>query len=101
MPSTGTIMEGVIGMAEHFTGSIMRDIVRRINGADGITVDQQQQNAFFGIHQVRVRIPDDPRPYRLVLAPADAPLSATVSDVGPGIPLDSHMAHPISRDFDQ
>lgn len=63
---------------QHFTGLIMSRIRRIINAApgddDAITIDNHQQNAMHGIHQARVRLAGDPTVYRLILAPADAPV---------------------------
>ncbi len=61
----------------HFTGHILatlRNAAKALHGGDEITVDNLQQNATYGIHQARVRLKGDPNTYRLILAPADAPI---------------------------
>ena len=63
-----------------FTGHILVRIRNAINAlaktadGDGIHIDNLQQNAMHGIHQARVRLAGDPTTYRMILAPADAPI---------------------------
>lgn len=40
-----------------------------------ITIDNHQGNGAHGVHQARVRLAGDPTVYRLIIAPADAPIS--------------------------
>lgn len=62
---------------QHYTGTILQRIRRalqQVASAD-VALDQEQQNAMDGVHQARVRLADDPTVYRLILAPADAPIT--------------------------
>lgn len=54
-------------------------------------VDQRQANATYGVHQLRVRLPDDPTVYRVLIAPSDAPIM-----IG-GVGVDAHFAEPIEE----
>jgi exoribonuclease R len=72
----------------HYTGMIA-GLIKRAWPAQWGTIDQHQQNAMYGVHQMRVRLPDDPVVYRMILAPADAPIF-----VGK-IPADSHFLESI------
>jgi len=54
-----------------------------------ITTDQHQSNGAYGIHQARVRINDDGTAYRLIIAPADAPITVN------GVPIDNHFSESI------
>lgn len=56
----------------------------------GIEVDQHQASGCWGVHQVRVRLPDDDTVYRLIVAPADAPIS--IGDA----PVDDHFSERIA-----
>lgn len=81
----------------HYTGVILAGIARAVNAdrTAEATIDQRQQNAAYGIHQARVTIDGDPRPYRLILAPADAPIGLPHS--GDRIaPIDQHFAERLS-----
>lgn len=66
----------------HFSGMILtmiRDAVRCYSKAvapdDEIAIDNMQQNAVHGVWQARVRLKGDPNTYRMLIAPADAPLA--------------------------
>ena len=65
----------------HYTNFIMSAIRNATNAAkrhangDAITIDNHQSNGVHGIHQARVRLAGDPTTYRMILAPADAPVS--------------------------
>lgn len=81
----------------HFTGLILtqiRNAVKaastHVDGADVITVDQLQQNAMWGAHMARVRLAGDPRTYRLILAPAEAPVMID------GRPADQYFNEPLA-----
>lgn len=39
-----------------------------------ITIDNHQGNGVYGVHQARVRLKGDPTVYRLIIAPANAPI---------------------------
>lgn len=54
-----------------------------------ITVDGHQGNGLYGVHQARVTMEGDPTAYRLIIAPADAPI--TIS----GRPIGEHFALPL------
>ena len=54
------------------------------------TCDQHQSNALFGVHQLRIRRPGDPTVYRVLVAPAGAPIQ-----IG-SIPVDAHFSRPIT-----
>jgi hypothetical protein len=65
----------------HFAGLIItqiRNAVKldlKVSGyADVLMIDQLQQNAVWGVQMGRVRLAGDPRTYRLILAPAEAPV---------------------------
>ena len=63
----------------HYTGfivSIIRNAIAagRHDNANKVSIDNLQQNAAHGIHQARVRLEGDPTIYRMILAPADAPI---------------------------
>tara|TARA_R100001530_G_scaffold110040_1_gene77389 strand:+ start:358 stop:654 length:297 start_codon:yes stop_codon:yes gene_type:complete len=55
-----------------------------------ITTDQHQSNGAYGIHQARVRINDDGTAYRLIIAPADAPITVN------GVDIDQHFNEDIN-----
>jgi len=78
----------------HFTGHIMAEIrnaANDSNGGDYLTVDNLQQNATCGIHQARVRLAGDATVYRLILAPADAPIMVGKQ------PITDHFAKPLGE----
>ena len=51
--------------------------------------DQHQSNGLFAIHQLRVRRPGDKTVYRIIVAPADAPIQ-----IG-SVLADEHFKKPI------
>ncbi|HEX3884777.1 MAG TPA: hypothetical protein VHW66_19140 [Stellaceae bacterium] len=55
----------------------------------GATADEHQSNGAWGIHQLRLRLPFDDQDYRVIIAPANAPIT-----VG-GIPVDQHFSYPL------
>jgi hypothetical protein len=57
--------------------------------AIGIEADQLQSNGLYCVHQMRVRLPGDPQRYRVIIAPADAPIT-----IG-GVPADQHFSEPL------
>ena len=81
----------------HFTGLIAASIARLVNGDaahdgfEGAVADEHQQNGAWGVHQLRVMLPDDPTIYRVLIAPKDAPIK-----IGNGT-ADQHFSHPIGR----
>lgn len=46
----------------------------KIPAADGMNVDQLQANGCYGVKQLRVTLPGDMGVYRVIIAPADAPV---------------------------
>lgn len=67
--------------------SVIADFARRSAGM--IKVDNHQGNGAYGVHQARVTLPDDPTTYRLIIAPADAPITIN------GRPIGEHFALPL------
>jgi hypothetical protein len=60
-----------------YPGYIVSQIKRTLGlavAASDIMIDQHQSNGLFGIHQARARIKGDPTVYRIIVAPADAPI---------------------------
>lgn len=56
---------------------------------DRITVAGHQCNGLYGVHQARVTMAGDPTTYRLIIAPADAPITIN------GRPIGEHFAQPL------
>jgi len=56
---------------------------------DRVTVSGHQGNGLYGIHQARVTLAGDPTTYRLIIAPADAPIAIN------GLPISDHFAQPL------
>ncbi len=54
------------------------------------TVDQFQSNHAYSVHQLRVRIAGDATPYRVIIAPADAPVFIGCC------PADQHFLEPLA-----
>lgn len=50
-----------------------------------ITVEGHQANGTYGIHQSTLRLEGDPTIYRMIVAPADAPICVN------GQPIDNHF----------
>ncbi len=82
----------------HYCGMIVSTIRRALvlmNSACGdgndVTVDNAQANGAHGVHMARVRLKGDPSTYRLILAPADAPISIH------GRPIGEHFALPLGE----
>ncbi len=77
----------------HFTGFILArlsDLARSAGaGGDRITISGHQVNGAHGVHQARVTLVGDPATYRLILAPADAPISIA------GRPAEEYFAQPL------
>jgi hypothetical protein len=88
-------MSRPLPIAQHFTGMILstlrRGINRTIDGepAYGLTIGDMQGNGSHGVYQASVRLEGDPTLYRLILAPADAPIQIN------GHPIDQHFARPL------
>lgn len=79
----------------HYTAYILATIRSALKSgdnvslADRVTLDNHQQNGAYGVHQQRVRLAGDPLTYRLILAPADAPIEIN------GWPIGDHFALPL------
>lgn len=56
---------------------------------DKITVDNHQAEGVFGVHQARIQLKGDPTTYRMIVAPANAPISIN------GRPADEVFAAPL------
>ena len=78
----------------HFAGTIVARIMSAAaDGALGaVVVTQHQTNSLYGVHQASVRLAGDDTVYRLIIAPADAPISIGGCDV------DAHFAKPLAGD---
>ena len=72
----------------HYSGLLALGI-EKLLGLVGGTADQHQQNGMYGAHQLRVRLPNDPTVYRVIVAPADTPIA--IGEVA----ADQHFAEPI------
>lgn len=57
--------------------------------ATGLNVDQFQSNGMYACHQLRVTLPDGMGTYRVIVAPADAPVS-----IG-GVSAEEHFLEPL------
>lgn len=55
----------------------------------GAQIDQHQANGLWCVHQLRVRLPNDPQLYRVIVAPAEAPIFIGKT------PADEHFSEPI------
>ena len=93
-------------MKTHYTGLVTRWIERMMNkgsipweitpdDSDRPRADQHQQNGGWGIHQLRVRLPGDDTVYRVLVAPADAPIFVGRGPHVDGCPIDQHFVEPI------
>lgn len=77
----------------HFAGTIMARIRSAVADHGGaVRIDQPQSNSLYGVHQARLRLAGDDTVYRLIIAPADAPIS-----IG-GCAADDHFAKPLAGD---
>lgn len=79
------------GFVSHYTGLLASVIRRLVNDSPApVVIDQHQQNGMWGVHQMRGKLPADPTTYRIIIAPANAPISVS------GIPIDDHFKEPIN-----
>lgn len=69
---------------QYHTGHIMA-LLRRAMRDSAVVVSPGPQNGLYGVHQALVRLDDDPIDYRLLLAPANAPIFII------GQPIDHHF----------
>jgi hypothetical protein len=62
-----------------FPGFVMSRLAewarRDSDQSDRITIDNLQANGTHGVHQARARLSGDPTVYRIIVAPADAPIT--------------------------
>ena len=75
----------------HFSGMLTSLIGALLKERD-VSADQHQANGLHGIHQLRVRLPNDPVIYRVIVCPADAPLWV---DRDNPWPIDNHFPESI------
>ncbi len=75
-----------------YPGFIAATIRRLLNG-DSIEqpVSEHQQNGLYAVHQLLIKLPNGPTLYRVLIAPADAPLK--IGDT----PADQHFTYPLGR----
>jgi hypothetical protein len=59
------------------------------NDANKVEIDRQRKDGSRGVNQARVRLAGDPTVYRLILAPADAPVQIN------GVPADDYFSSPL------
>lgn len=79
-------------MIDKFTAvhtGLIAHAVKRLLNAGGLPVDQGQHNGLYGVCQLRARLKGDPTAYRIIIAPADAPIR--IGDVD----VDSHFNEPL------
>lgn len=80
----------------HYTGLISSAIRCLLRGAKApeafgeATADQPQSNGAYGVHQFRLRLSGDETVYRVIVAPANAPISIN------GVRADEYFLDPIS-----
>lgn len=74
--------------------SIVTSIIRNAMNITGAHADQEQANGTWGVRQLRVRLKDDPNTYRVIIAPADAPIR-----IG-NVSADQHFLEPITQGAD-
>lgn len=78
-----------------FVASVVRRLINKEPGSwyAGVPMiaDEHQGNGAYAVHQIRVRIPGDATEYRVIIAPADAPVA-----IG-GVLADQHFAHPLGK----
>jgi len=74
-----------------YPGFIASLIGRAIPTLADVTVDQHQANGCWGVHQVRARLAGDSTTYRVIIAPADAPIFVGKT------PVDKHFLEPINH----
>lgn len=74
-------------LRQHFTGFIVSRIRRAVaasnadHSGEEVTLDNVQQNGMWGVYQARVRLAGDATVYRLLLAPANAPIRVQGRDI--------------------
>ena len=79
-------------MKTHYAGLVASTIKALVNGdrlpigAEGMAADQFQSNGAYGAKQLRVRLPGHEQLYRVIIAPADAPVT-----IG-GVHADQHFS---------
>src|SRR5438105_2032015 len=87
----------IVPRGVHYTGLLASTISRLLNveappaAFEGADAYEHQQNAAYGVHQLAVKQAGDPRLYRVIVAPAEAPI--TIGDVR----ADQHFAYPLGQ----
>lgn len=69
---------------------VIANAIRQLLGKSGAVADQHQANGLWGVHQLRVKLPEDATVYRVIIAPENAPIR--IGD----IPADEHFSYPLS-----
>lgn len=72
-----------------YPGYIIDTIRKAITRNVPMAISNHQANGCYGIHQCKVKVKDDPTVYRLIVAPADAPITIN------GRPIGDHFAQPL------
>jgi hypothetical protein len=72
-----------------YPGFIASLISRALPMQAEAAVDQHQANGCYGVHQLRAKLAGDPTTYRIIIAPADAPIFVGKT------PADSHFLESI------
>lgn len=95
-PSAREELRGMLVASERATRKVypgfIASLIRRYllsAPEDDVRVDLMQSNGMYAAHQLRVRLSGDDTIYRVIVAPANAPIS-----VG-GVPVDQHFALPL------
>jgi len=73
---------------QHFAGLVLATM-KRACAQHGVAISNRQGNGAHGVYQARVNMDGDPSDYRLILAPADAPITLY------GRPIDDAFAAPL------
>lgn len=82
-------MASLATMPRVFTGLVSHTLRKALSGTD-LTVDQPQSNGMWAVHQFRLQRPGDPMAYRVIIAPANAPVF--IGEVS----ADLHFAEPLA-----
>lgn len=72
-----------------FSGLVAHTLAKFIRDHGGVTADQEQSNGMWAVHQFRVVLPGDTTAYRIIVAPANAPVF--IGEVS----ADLHFAEPL------
>lgn len=72
-----------------FSGLIAHTLAKLVREHAGVTADQEQSNGLWCVKQFRVVLPGDTMAYRVIVAPANAPVF-----IG-GVAADEHFSEPL------